>query len=170
MTLEQWFQKTYSADLPVKPAEPLVDLDARDWGSEMWGTANLQGKVPPPPMVPEFREDLGDYTLAGRWGRGSNSYALYLVERRGAHRHFFRLLIQGAYVDEAMLAQLAVGFLRGYQEFRAETLPKLTRSRIVHNMGNAEVELEAAGKKVAFKSATEGEAFWAELAAALKKG
>ena len=117
-------------------------------------------------MSSAFTEPGGDYCMAGFWGHGVNSYALYLIERQGAHRCFFRLHYGGAYGDRERDAGRAVAFLAGYQAFKERWQSRLAESLIFHEMGlgSARLRLDGGGDvRVDERPDADVEGFWARL-------
>lgn len=100
-TLAAWFEELIGAPLPVVLALECVE-------DGLFGTPNTRGrKVEGLPHVMQMR-GLGEYSLAGFYGYGSNSYALYVTRVSGVTRMFLRLPWGGAYMkaEEARLRLL----------------------------------------------------------------
>ena len=153
-----WFRDRYGADFPVALAATLVKHDERVWISD-----NLAGKLEHPPMVPEFREEP-DYAIAGEWGRGVNSYAFYLVERRGAHRRFFRIFSGGAYGRREDDQRAVLDYLAGYERWRRRFEHALASSTLICNMDSSTAELStASGAAISYAGDEEGAEWWLAL-------
>jgi hypothetical protein len=135
-----WFRDLTGSDSPLRPATPLVPLR-----EGVWVDAALAATDPEVPMSSAFTEPEGDYCMAGFWGHGVNSYALYLVERRGAHCCFFRLPYLGAYGNGAEDAERAVAFFDGYERFRRRWADRLEESFFFHEMGLGAARLRLVG-------------------------
>jgi hypothetical protein len=136
-----WIEDTFGAGFPVRLEESLVHYRDRVWVSPGLRDSFRSLQVP---MTPAFAEPPGDYCMAGHWGHGVNSWAFYLIERRGAHKVFFRLPYGGAYGDPSRDAARAVRFLASYQSFRERWLSRLAEYDLLHEMGkgNARLVLE----------------------------
>jgi hypothetical protein len=118
-----WLAATFGADLRLDLG-PLVP------GSEA-----------PLPIVPEFRGEPGDYALAGHWGRGGASEAVYVVERRGRHRAFLRLPWAGVYGDPELDAARVREVLTAWSTLRERLHRTLASSEIVSDMQNERADL-----------------------------
>jgi hypothetical protein len=92
-------------------------------------------------MRPEFLTEPHEYILAGHWGHGIASSALYYVTVTARHRAFFRLPFGSVYGDRERDAASAVGYLAAYVAFRARAQAALDRSILIHNMGTSWAEL-----------------------------
>jgi hypothetical protein len=154
----EWFRNKYQAEFPIALSLPLQHREQTFWVSTE--LAQLEH----PPMVPEFYEQPNEYALAGEWGRGVNSYAFYFAERRGQHRRFFRIFSGGVYGRPEEDAKIVVGFLAGYESWRARFEGELSSSTIVYNMGNGTAELvRSNGDRLSHVGREEGAAFWEAL-------
>lgn len=131
--LERWLRATFG-ELPALELGPLVELGPSAWASP--------GVTLPLPIVPAFRaEPPDDYALAGHWGRGGASEAVYVIERRGPHRTFLRLPWGGAYGEAAMDAARIREALSAWVTFRRVAPARLAGSEVVSNMQIDRAEL-----------------------------
>ena len=160
-----WFRDELGRDCPAQVALPLVHR--RD---ELWLSENLVDTVEHPPMVPDFMEEPATYAMAGFWGRGVNSYAFYLVDKREDHRRFFRLTYGGAYGNPEEDAANLLQYLDGYERWRAEREASLTGSTLMHNMGidRAELILRPGAKPTIVEGTDEGVRWWQTVVSALE--
>src|SRR5262245_36777311 len=141
VSFSEWFQDALGRPFPLPAAlQPIRHL-----GETVWGSENLSSKMLVPPMTPEFMAGL-DYTLAGHWGHGANSYAIYYIGVWGTHRVFFRLAFGGVYSDPDRDAAFAIDYLSAYLRFRERWLSQLERSTVVHNMGTSFAEITRMGR------------------------
>jgi len=131
------FEAFLRAEMPGLTLDlgPLVAIGPAAWASP--------GVTGPLPIVPAFREETGDYALAGQWGRGGASEALYVVERRGPHRAFLRLPWPGGpYGDAARDRERVREALLSWARFRGAAPRHLTGSEVVSNMQSDRATLE----------------------------
>jgi hypothetical protein len=155
----EWFRTKYGADFPVRLPRPLVKHDER-----VFITENLVGQLQHPPMVPEFRPEA-EYSIAGEWGRGVNTYAFYWVDRRGEHRRFFRIFSGGVYGRPAEDMRAVVEYLAGYERWRERFEHALASSTLVCNMGDNTAEVvTSSGARLSHAGDEEGGAWWDALA------
>lgn len=109
-------------------------------GPTAWASPGVTG---PLPIVPAFREETGDYALAGQWGRGGASEALYVVERHGPHRAFLRLPWPGGPYGDAARDRERIGeALLAWTAFRRTARERLAGSEVVSNMQSDRATLE----------------------------
>ena len=142
-----WFAATFGASLPAELERPLLLVHDLVWASP--GLA-ARGPGLQVPMAPAFLEDVGDYTLAGHWGHGVNSYALFFVERRGEHRRFLRLPYGNLYGDPDRERAHVLAFLTAYGGWQEANEPRLRTSLVIHNMGSTQARVQLAdGREVA---------------------
>ena len=128
-TFAEWFRDTLGRPCPL-PAE-LLPTQQRD--ATVWCSENLSHRVDLP-LGPSFIDGM-DYVLAGHWGQGVNSYAVYYIGVWGTHRVFFRLAYGGAYGDPERDAAFAANFLTAYSQFRERQRSRLAGLTLVHDMG-----------------------------------
>lgn len=159
-----FYLAAFGEPFPFDPG-PLVPLHERAWGSPALSGAALEL-----PMTPAFREAAGDYVLAGTWGHGVQSHALYFVERRGTTRVFLRLPWGGAYGDPVADARRVRQTFARWAALRA-ALAHLTEAEIVSNMGDERARLAWPDARVATivgpSPLAPAPPFWDALAGAL---
>lgn len=124
-SFEDWLHATFGT-LPALDLGPLVQV-----APAAWATPGIGG---PLPIVPEFRDEPGDYVLVGHWGRGGASEAVYVVERRGPHRVFLRLPWGGAYGNPERDAARVREAIASWAELRRVAPTRLAGSEVVSNM------------------------------------
>lgn len=160
-----WFSQRYGAPFPVQLKVRLVKLDGDVWVSE-----NLAGAVEHPPMVPGFLDEPSEYAMAGEWGRGVNSYAFYLVEKRDPHRRFFRLPSGGAYTRPEESKREILAYLQGYETWRRTQEGQLAQSLLIHNMGDSDAQVTLGnGQQLTLFGDEGAEAWWNALAQRLRE-
>jgi hypothetical protein len=137
-----WFRRLLGWPCPL-PAELQPTAYC---GNNLWASPSLATSKIVPPVRPEFFAAPREYILAGHWGHGVSSYALYYIAVTASHRVFFRLAFGGAYGDRVRDAAFAVGYLTEYVAFRARTRAMLERSTLIHDMGGSWAELTGGGK------------------------
>jgi hypothetical protein len=162
--LTSWFRATVGAEWPLLP--PLSPTVAA--GDQLWVSESLAGRAPVPPMVPEFLDQPDEYLMAGHWGHGTNSWAIYYIGRWRDHRVFFRLAFGGLYSDRALDAAFAARYLAGYPAWRDRWLARTGSSTLIHNMGDSSARIEVDGRMLEVRDAdpTEpdtGASFWHHL-------
>jgi hypothetical protein len=140
-TFAEWFRETLGRPCPL-PAElqPAQQRDATVWCSESLVSRELEL-----PVGQSFIDGL-DYVLAGHWGHGVNSYAVYYIGVWGTHRVFFRLAYGGVYSDPEGDAAFAVDFLTAYSRFRERQGSRLSGLTIIHEMGTSVADLAGVGQ------------------------
>jgi hypothetical protein len=162
--LASWFRDTVGAEWPLPPAlSPGVAA-----GETVWVSGSLAGGMPELPMIPGFRDQPGDYLMAGHWGHGATSWAIYYIGRWGQHRVFFRLDFGGVYGDRALDGAFAARYLAGYAGWRERWLARTGSSTLIHNMGDSSARIELGGRvlEVRDEDPTEpdtGASFWHHL-------
>ena len=140
-TFADWLRDTLGRPCPV-PAElqPTWQKDPNVWCSE-----SLRSRSVDLPLGPSFIDGL-EYVLAGHWGHGVNSYALYYIGVWGTHRVFFRLAYGGVYGDPERDAAFAVDFLTAYFRFRERQASRLAGLTVIHDMGTTVSDLIGVGQ------------------------
>ena len=127
----------------------------------MWTSEGIELRFPP--MVPEFRDEQ-EYAIAGEWGRGVNTYAFYWVEKRGAHRCFFRIFSGVVYGRPEEDSRAVVDYLAAYRVWRERSRSTLESSTLISNMGDHSAELvTASGERISLSGDQEGAAWWDAL-------
>jgi hypothetical protein len=137
-----WFRRLIGWPCPL-PDElrPTVYRGENLWTSPSLATAKIV-----PAVRPEFLAEPREYILAGHWGHGVASYALYYVSVTPRHRVFFRLPFGSVYGDRVRDAAFAVDYLAAWVEFRAGALTTLETSTLIHDMGASWAELTRDGR------------------------
>jgi hypothetical protein len=155
--LAGWFLEACGRELPLDPA-----IVPRHRAADLvWVSESLAGTPLDLPMTPSFLERPAEYVLAGHWGRGVSSLAIYFVGRWPHHRVFFRLPFGGAYGDRDTDARHAAEYLACYQAFRDRDLARLEDSTLIHNMGADVADLRVDGRTVRI---ADGGDLWRALA------
>jgi hypothetical protein len=159
MDFGTWFRTITDAELPLEAAlRPTHHVD-----DLLWVSANLADVAVKRPMTPTFLDVPDDYVMAGHWGHGVNSYAIYYTGRWQRHRVFFRLPYGGVYGDPAQDVAFAVEYLAAYAAFREHSMSRFDASTLYHNMGESFAEIERDRRTESIKDEPH---FWGALAAA----
>ena len=128
-----WYLQTFGKEFPL-PGELRPTHSPRKL---VWVSQSLADTAVNPPLEPVFFDQPDEYILAGHWGYGTSSWALYYVLVTQRHRCFFRLAYGNHGFDRGEEVAYAVAYLEGYRDFRTRWLERVAGSTLVHDTGGS---------------------------------